>query len=58
MKVATYFIFASMAVFGAIADPLPSQMGVEVVHGEDGQLLSVREVVSTFEQCAHQKFNQ
>jgi len=37
------FIIASMAVFGAMANTVPTQMGIEVVR-RDGNVL-VREVV-------------
>jgi len=37
-------ITASMAVLSAMANTLPSQMGVEVVRSDDGNVL-VREVV-------------
>lgn len=40
----TSFIIASMAIFGAMANPAPSQMGIEVIR-RDG-LTMVREVVS------------
>lgn len=40
----TTFIIASMAIFGAMASPAPSPMGVEVIR-QDGQTM-VREVVS------------
>ena len=40
----TTFIIASMAIFGAMANPTPSPMGIEVVQ-RDGQTM-VREVVN------------
>ena len=40
------FLVASMAIVGALANPAPSPMGVEVVR-RDG-LTMVREVVSLF----------
>lgn len=43
----TSFLIASMAIFGAMATPAPSQMGIEVIR-RDG-LTMVREVVSSNE---------
>ena len=43
MKTA-FFIIGSMAIFGAMANPAPSPMGIEIVR-RDG-LTMVREVVS------------
>lgn len=39
----TSFIIASMAIFGTMANPAPSQMGIEVIR-RDGMTM-VREVV-------------
>jgi len=45
----TAFIFASMAIFGAMANTVPSQMGIEVVRSDNGEVL-VREVVSDLDE--------
>ena len=42
----TTLLTISTAIIGAMANTLPSQMGVEVVRSEDGNVL-VREVVSS-----------
>ena len=39
------FIIASMAIFGAMANPAPSPMGIEVIRRDNGMTM-VREVVS------------